>query len=65
MHVAIDCPGYGANWHKASREPKVAGDSTALLPEIRRLVREIDPKIPLDKPQLLLRRNNRIGESVL
>jgi predicted permease len=30
-----------------------AGNPTALLPAIRRVVREMDPNIPLDKPQVL------------
>ena len=34
-------------------EVRAAGDPMALLPAIRRVVREIDPGIPLGKPQLL------------
>jgi predicted permease len=34
-------------------EIRVMGKPTALLPEVHRVLREIDPNIPLDKPQLL------------
>ena len=34
-------------------EIRVAGNPMTLLPEVRRVVREMDPNIPLDKPEVL------------
>jgi predicted permease len=34
-------------------EARVSGNPMALLPSIRRVVREMDPNIPLDKPEVL------------
>lgn len=49
-------------WYSYQQDPSpqhmdveacISGDPMALLPEIRRVVREIDPNIPLDKPEVL------------
>jgi hypothetical protein len=64
MHVVIDCPGYGTNYLKASREPTMAGASTALLPEIRWLVHEIDPTFHSPSHNCYCVRNDRVGESI-
>jgi predicted permease len=53
LDIEVRIAGNAAGNSAGNVAENAAGNPTTLLPAIRRVVREIDPNLPLDKPQVL------------